>query len=717
MEQTAVTEALYFLFGQDYKGRVAENRNWRGKGYGSISRWSRQQGYAAEEIYKTDDAEALDETYDETGDWEDAGEEDYGETECDEAYYADYPEEEPNDEFYMEAEQQYENAYATYLDARRQMVHLKVSRGFYPVVALADSPMPSSPTSQAPRPPKSKGKGKFKKGRGKSPSTWQNKGGMEFKMEELPQWVDGRTTLMNIVDYIKKRGVLPGRYLFMATNKTFGFGGDASRQADWSVRLPVYINGKSGYMETFVVDGSAPLLVGRPILQALNVQMIFKDGKMSIKDGPWFEVPLGEKGEYLLQLDNGVEQDPEGNNIDFDFITDDSLAAIDNYEDLSNYIDIHEYLATTNRLPPEQALQAEEDGYETAPEEIPADEVEDDDPTAFRRGITDKLIKMMHMSFNQFSKNRRHSIESALAAHEQGRRIFWEVFSGSANLSQQMASEGWLVECFDLDTGWNFEEPQHRRDFLHLLDVTCPDFVWFAPPCTVWSPLQQLNIYAEEKQHALQADRDYQEATYLKMTKRGYQKQQREGRHAGVEQPKNARSWATQTFRSMEGYDANFDQCQYGVTLPDENFEEQYIKKPTRLRCPDERMALDLTRTCQGGHWHLPIEGNSPGVGPRAHASGVYQAKLCYAFYLAIQQIFEYKGHEFTFAVKDEVKDELTLDEIDAQMSEEPEPLLLKILQLHHQVFFLDYKMRIYRKPEGRSCAFTGTLATPPRRN
>jgi uncharacterized membrane-anchored protein len=95
---------------------------------------------------------------------------------------------------------------------------------------------------------------------------------------------------MKVADFMRQRGVLPSRYLFMATNKTFGFGGDASRQADWSVRLPVYINGKSGYMECFVVDGSTPLLVGRPILQALNVEMNFKDGEMSIKDSPWFDV-------------------------------------------------------------------------------------------------------------------------------------------------------------------------------------------------------------------------------------------------------------------------------------------------------------------------------------------------------------------------------------------------------------------------------------------
>lgn len=55
--------------------------------------------------------------------------------------------------------------------------------------------------------------------------------------------VVGHTTLMKIVDYMCQRGLPASRYLFIATDKTFGFGGDAQRQADWSVRLPVYING------------------------------------------------------------------------------------------------------------------------------------------------------------------------------------------------------------------------------------------------------------------------------------------------------------------------------------------------------------------------------------------------------------------------------------------------------------------------------------------
>ena len=172
LDQTGVTEALYFLFGQDYKGRVADGRDWRGKGYGSTSRWTKHQGYTAEDIYDMDNDNVP--LRRPTMMWRNGTMMRMSSMARLRMTRPTMPtslREEPNDEFHNEVEQQYEDAYAMYLDARRQMVHLKASRGFYPVVALADSSMPSSPTSQAPRPPKSKGKGKGKKGRRKSPST------------------------------------------------------------------------------------------------------------------------------------------------------------------------------------------------------------------------------------------------------------------------------------------------------------------------------------------------------------------------------------------------------------------------------------------------------------------------------------------------------------------------------------------------------------------
>ena len=69
----------------------------------------------------------------------------------------------------------------------------------------------------------------------------------------------------------------------MATDKTFAFGGDAGKSAEWSVRLSVYIKGQHGFVESFVVNGANSLLIGRPILVALEVKTDYAQSKVWTK--------------------------------------------------------------------------------------------------------------------------------------------------------------------------------------------------------------------------------------------------------------------------------------------------------------------------------------------------------------------------------------------------------------------------------------------------
>ena len=161
-----VEQAMYYLLGQDYKTR--SNPMATGKG-GRVQRWQRYgQGFAAEEDTYFEDEWDLDEI-DEDGYYE----------EGDEYMEQDYVEEPYSYEdpiFYEmdeaegsgEVDPQLEEAYAAYLDARRQFANLKAARGYYPVVALAPG---SDGPSQMPVPRQSKGKGKGgsprRKGKGK----------------------------------------------------------------------------------------------------------------------------------------------------------------------------------------------------------------------------------------------------------------------------------------------------------------------------------------------------------------------------------------------------------------------------------------------------------------------------------------------------------------------------------------------------------------------
>ena len=312
------------------------------------------------------------------------------------------------------------------------------------------------------------------------------------------------------------------------------------------------------------------------------------------------------------------------------------------------------------------------------PEGSGASEIEGEDPSDIRRPITEKLLRTMQMSFNQQFNRRKQTIDQALHAHERGRKVFWEVYSGSGNLADHFSRQGWEVMKFDYDSGWDFDDAMHRREFHHLQSLLCPEFVWFAPPCTVWSPLQNINVDTPAR---AEADRDYQEATHLRLCLRGYNRQLREGRHAAVEQPQLAASWRTKTFATMAGHDALFHQCSFGCRLPDEDGTLQLIKKPTVVRCTDDWTAFELSRGCTGDHYHLPIEGSSPGIGSRSEAAGIYQPSLCRAFYKAIEGIFT-REQETAYVGDQEEDDEPEVPEPEPVSSS---PADRGILQRLHQ--------------------------------
>ena len=173
LEKGKVIEALYLIFGQDHKASQQPDRRHFGK--------SKGRGYVAadEETHYQDD-------FDDGGEWpyED------GYYEIDETYgtpddwFPDDPEFDQEAIYYQNDDddgttadgaespwvEEYDQVYAAYLDARKRFSDLRLSRGYFPVVALGDpsagnlspgvlSP-PSSPTSKG-------GKGKTKKGKGK----------------------------------------------------------------------------------------------------------------------------------------------------------------------------------------------------------------------------------------------------------------------------------------------------------------------------------------------------------------------------------------------------------------------------------------------------------------------------------------------------------------------------------------------------------------------
>ena len=413
--------------------------------------------------------------------------------------------------------------------------------------------------------------------------------------------VCGHSVLMEIIVHMHSKGVPVERYVFYPSSKLFGFGGDAMRRAEWTVKLPIYVNGRSGLVECFVVDGSTPMLVGRPILKALKIKVDWENDLYSFDNGPWQPATLGQKGEFLIKFDDGVTADSEGKEVQFDLVTAETFDLVtDQSQGHSNGYTLQQYLDATGRDPPELALRvADDENYEAESNVTTSDlfDPDDEQETLVRRNITEKLMKGMRFHHAQQLAHRRQVLEHGLRAQEAGQKIFWEVYSGCGLLSQEMARRGYKVFSFDYNTGWDFDKPSHRNEYFKLLDEVAPDFVWIAPSCKKWSHMQSINLKTEQQRFALQCERDYNEAVHLKLSRRTYDTQHREGRDSGIEHPKLSEAWNTKTWQDLPGYACHLDQCAFDAMIAD-----YYIKKPTRLQLTNQQKispghALAITNT------------------------------------------------------------------------------------------------------------------------
>ena len=743
MDELKIEEAMFLLFGQDYRRTTNEpSRGFRGKGASTgAPRWSSRKGHAAyiasddvlaedeyeyepDEIYATEEYEAQD--YDINDDFStpwDPDEVYWQEDSWDEAAYYEQQSDGPHDE-------EYEEVFATYLDARRRFADLKAARGFWPVMAVppSTSDSTSSPTtSYAPskgKPTKGKGKGGKGKGKGKggqrpffqkgsasqrassaavclrcgqsghysdacpNPSSKSStpagsqSPNKKVKTTEsyaymVSSYVDagnprsvrgtldngassvliGHNTLMKNLKILHDNGCDLRHLCFRAVDKVFHFGGDASSRSEWSVHLPVNIGGSFGRLQVFVIPGDTPFLLGRPVLKHFKIQIDYAADKISIDGGPWTSTIKGPREEYLINLHGSNDDWCQAWN--YDLMTDDTIDNFTYQPDIDT-INLEEYLNATQLPPPEFTFNTSDhsphDLQCTQPDPSPQNHLDhDEDPTTVFKPITNKLLKAMSMHQHTEKISRKRMVDRILHFYEKGVKQFWEVYAGQSNLSKAMSNLGYEVTTFDLTSGWNFEKAHHRREFFKLLRRVCPDFVWLAPPCTVWSPLQSLTPRSEEQLHALQCERDYQEHVHLKFTGRVFEEQLNEGRQSAVEQPDRALSWRTLTFRRLlqKGHRSRLDQCAYGSKLPDNHGVLTHIKKPTSLCLTSSTLARELSRTCPGGHQHLPIEGSSPGIGNRAKASATYQPVMCKQLATSIDNYLNSNHVEQTYTTSD----------------------------------------------------------------
>ena len=399
---------------------------------------------------------------------------------------------------------------------------------------------------------------------------------------------------------------------FVKCDRKFFFGGDACSQCRWTVMLPVAVSGRCGFIQGYILPGETPMLMGRPIMEAIGLILDCKRHRVRLDDEPWQDLIVGLHGEYLMPLldfeNHDVEESPH-----FELVvpgdggvTGDPVQFIDFNVAEQIFMDEH-----------------------MAPVETYADEGE--------QKLRRHHLTTFETQLNHIEKEQQAYVTSELhGLHEPKPRVLWEVYCGGARLSKVAQSMGMMVEEFSYSTGWDFDLREHQNQFLQRLRAEMPDELFLAPECKLWSQMQNITARTEEQQVELQQQRQEHHDTHLQFVAMAYKEQVDGARHAHIEQPERALSWKTVALRDLPGFYVSFDQCMYGCCCLDYDDHWRLVKKGTGLRTTKAAMAAAMNLRCDGQHAHCRLEGSAPGYGRRTAYLEDYQPGLASTLAAAI---------------------------------------------------------------------------------
>ena len=96
-------------------------------------------------------------------------------------------------------------------------------------------------------------------------------------------------------------------------SKGFRFGNSQREVTNVCCLFPIYIGGKKRRILCYVIDGEAPILMGRPMMERLGMAVDFANQKVRYgKDLDWQPALFGKKGEYIIRLTQNIGTCQEG---------------------------------------------------------------------------------------------------------------------------------------------------------------------------------------------------------------------------------------------------------------------------------------------------------------------------------------------------------------------------------------------------------------------
>ena len=399
---------------------------------------------------------------------------------------------------------------------------------------------------------------------------------------------------------------------FVRCKRTFFFGGDASSECKWTVKLPIFLGGgQFGFVQMYLLKGETPMLMGRPIVEALGLVFDCKNKRLKFDDTPWQDAVVGVHGEYLLPLLDGYDQHLLQHPPAFELVV---PADGGTTGDLISYetFETEENLLSDKQEPTESTAQ---DGT---------------------RPLRRHQLATCDVTLTTLENDLQAYVTAELHPEPSRRRVLWEVYCGGARVSQVAEAMGMDAEIFGYETGWDFSLKSHREVFMKRLHTEMPDEVYLAPTCGPWSQMQNLAARTDAQKYQLYLNRKEHHDVHLRFVAQIYYEQVNNARHAHVEQPELALSWKTTSLKDLPGYWVVFHQCMFGCCCLAPNGQWMPVKKATAVLTTKLAMSMALHRQCDGQHEHCHLEGSAPGYGRRTTYMEDYQPGLAATIAAAI---------------------------------------------------------------------------------
>eukprot|EP00435_Cladocopium_sp_Y103_P022720 s4252_g5.t1 len=197
-----------------------------------------------------------------------------------------------------------------------------------------------------------------------------------------------------------------------------------------------------------------------------------------------------------------------------------------------------------------------------------------------------------------------------------------EVFS-PPRVSEHVKKQGLKVgRCYDLQTGFNLLDGSDKQRMWRSLHEDDPELVTCSPPCTPFSPIQELNWdrmpFSQSVHMVSEGVENFETAVEV------CEWQDDRGKVFLLEHPLPSKAWHEQCVQRLMQragvYVCHTDLCQYGMRV-----RELPNKKATQWVTNSKHMAMELQKRCNGEHVHEPL------MGGLAKMAAIYPAQLCKA--------------------------------------------------------------------------------------